>query len=131
MAFHKKRLVTLCLSVMGWTFFVIIIWGGITIYLVDVRLGENLQSEFGFTVRTPYSSEWGEVLRIESIRTDSPLWRAGIRNGDVIVGIRSTEFYRRLDRLRKGNRTQVQVAAWNEGRYVPESEWRTINLGPS
>jgi hypothetical protein len=95
------------------------------------RVGGQLRSELGFEHGSPYVRCGGitrrEVFTIESVRSGGVFERAGFHNGDIVVGMSITEFYRVLQ-SKRGDDVMISVVDGGDGPALSERPVRQIRF---
>jgi len=94
------------------------------------RHAAALHSDLGFKHESPTLQLGGrieEVFTLERIRPGSVLDRAGVRNGDIVIDMDITEFYRRLQAAR-GSRMSFKVVRGGDGPPLAQRYPRSITV---
>lgn len=97
--------------------------------LYQSKYGPELRREFQFNHGSPYIDVEGERKEVFTIypKSGSLLYKAGFRDGDIIVSESITGFYKLLYHSR-GKQVSVDVVDGGDGQPVEERELRVITI---
>lgn len=93
------------------------------------EVGQELGRTLGFSHGSPYliiDGEGEEVFTLHP-KPDGIMSKAGVQDGDIVLGYSITEFYRALHE-RRGSSLNFRVKDGGDGRSIEDREERSVNL---
>jgi hypothetical protein len=96
----------------------------------QLHVGRALDTDLGFTHGSPYvrcGESEREVFTIHSVQPDGVFAQAGFTNGDIVVGMSITQFYRTLHH-RRGEEVTVSVVDGGDGPALSERRVRQLRF---
>jgi hypothetical protein len=96
----------------------------------QLHVGRALDTDLGFTHGSPYvrcGENEREVFTIHSVQPAGVFAQAGFNNGDIVVGMSITQFYRTLHHGR-GKEVSVSVVDGGDGAALSERRVRHLRF---